>query len=258
MTRSKFAALVLILAALFFAVPSQAQQKKILVFTRQAKTFDGKAGFIHNNTQAAADMLKKLAGENSLGIDVTEDPAVFTDANLKQYSALVFSNTNNQVLDTEDEKAALQHFIKNGGGFVGIHCATGSMRNWDWFCAMIGGRFQRHPKLQPFTIKVVDRTHPSTSFLGETWKWEDEFYLHTNMAADLHMLLAGDLTTVTDAQKPQTPDNTFPLAWCHEFEGARVWYTALGHKPEHYSDPMFQKHILNGILWVMRQTPEKK
>jgi len=47
----------------------------------------------------------------------------------------------------------------------------------------------------------------------------------------------------------------FPLAWRRKFEGARTWYTALGHKPEHYSDPKLTQHILGGILWAMGQSP---
>ena len=47
------------------------------------------------------------------------------------------------------------------------------------------------------------------------------------------------------------PDS-IPLAWYHEFEGARVFYTALGHKKEFYSDPMFVKHLTGGILWAMK------
>ena len=124
------------------------------------------------------------------------------------------------------------------------------MRDWPWFWSMIGGTFVRHPKLQPFTIKVVDRQHPSTSFLGETWRWTDEFYYLKEMPSDLRVLLAGDLSTLDDPKKPQD-EQTRPLAWCHEFEGGRSWFTALGHKKEAYADPTFQKHILGGILWAM-------
>jgi type 1 glutamine amidotransferase len=35
------------------------------------------------------------------------------------------------------------------------------------------------------------------------------------------------------------------------FDGGRQFYTALGHKKEHYSDPMFRKHLLGGIRWAM-------
>lgn len=83
------------------------------------------------------------------------------------------------------------------------------------------------------------------------WKWEDEFYFHTLLKDDSHVLLAGDLTTLDDKAKPQTKDNTFPLAWTRNFEGGRVFFTALGHKPEYYADANFAKHILGGILWAM-------
>jgi type 1 glutamine amidotransferase len=117
---------------------------------------------------------------------------------------------------------------------------------------MLGGTFVRHPKFQPFTINVVDREHPSTKHLDATWKWSDEFYYLKEMPKDLHVLLAGDLSTLDDKAKP-SDEKTWPLAWCHEFEGGRSWYSALGHKKEHYSDPNLQKHILGGIRWAMKQ-----
>lgn len=236
---------------LFGTTAAMAQDKKVLVYTKNGLTVDGKPGFVHNNIKASVEALQAIAKENGFAVDVTDDPKTFTPEKLKGYKALVFTNTNNQVFETEEQKAALQGYIRGGGGFVGIHSATGSMRAWPWFCEMIGGRFQRHPKLQPFTIKVIDRAHISTKHLAETWKWEDEFYYHLNMGTKLQVLMVGDLTTLTDKDKPKTPDNTCPLAWCQEFEGGRVWYTALGHKPEHYADKDFQKHLLGGILWAM-------
>jgi hypothetical protein len=50
---------------------------------------------------------------------------------------------------------------------------------------------------------------------------------------------------------------TYPLAWCHTFEGGRSWYTALGHKPAYYTDANFRKHLLGGILWAMGREPKK-
>ena len=74
----------------------------------------------------------------------------------------------------------------------------------------------------------------------------------------LHVLLAGDLTKLDDPAKDKYPGkkfgDEFPLAWRHQFDGGREWYTALGHKPEHYSDPQFTQHILGGILWAMGES----
>ena len=60
----------------------------------------------------------------------------------------------------------------------------------------------------------------------------------------------GDHSKIEDKRIPKD-ETTRPLAWCHEFEGGRCWFTALGHKKEYYSDPNFMKHILGGIQWAM-------
>jgi type 1 glutamine amidotransferase len=41
-----------------------------------------------------------------------------------------------------------------------------------------------------------------------------------------------------------------PMAWCHLYDGGRAWYTALGHTTESYAEPLFQEHLLGGILWA--------
>jgi type 1 glutamine amidotransferase len=120
---------------------------------------------------------------------------------------------------------------------------------------MQGGLFLRHPPLQEFDIKVIDRQHVSTAHLPETWKWEDECYYIHHLNPDIHVLLAADLRTVEDELKDEYPGTTFgdyiPLAWYHNFEGGRQWYTALGHKIEYYDDPLFREHLEGGILWIL-------
>ena len=223
---------------------------RVLVYTRNGLTLDGKKGYVHDNIPNSVAMIRQFGAERGFAVDVSDDPVSFTDANLRKYRALVFTNTNNQIFDTEEQKAALQRFIHVGGGFAGIHSACGSMRAWPWFWAMAGGSFVRHPKLQEFTIRVVDRRHPSTSFLGESWVRTDEFYFLRDMPPGLHVLLAGDLAALNDPLKPKG-EATRPLAWCHEFEGGRCWFTTLGHSKESYTEPVFQQHVLGGILWAM-------
>ena len=247
--------LLLATAAMFCpscgTAPAQgAEEKRVLLYTRNGLTLAGKKGFVHDNIAASVEAIKKLGEENGFAVDVSDDPKSFTDENLKKYKALVFSNTNNEVFDTEEQKKALQNYVHAGGGIAGIHSACAMMRNWPWMWQLMGGTFEYHPKFQPFTIKVVDRKHPSTAHLGETWEWQDEFYFLKEMPKDLHILLEGDLTKLDDKRKPQD-EKSRPLAWCHEFEGGRVWFTALGHKKEAYADPVFLKHILGGIQWAM-------
>ncbi|MCB9280700.1 MAG: ThuA domain-containing protein [Lewinellaceae bacterium] len=226
--------------------------KRVLVYTRNGK------GYIHENRAASVEAIKKLGAENGFIVDATEDPAFITEENLKKYQAVICSNTNNETFDTEAGKLAFQRYIQAGGGFVGIHSASGSERQWPWFWSLLGGKFRRHPPLQSFDVKVIDPTHPSTLHLGKIWKWEDECYYLEQFNPGNHVLLAADLTTVEDDKKAEYPGvifgNYIPLAWCRDNGPGRAWYTALGHKPEYYADPNYLKHLLGGILWVLDGT----
>ena len=123
------------------------------------------------------------------------------------------------------------------------------------FAAMVGGRFKRHPAFQSFEIKVIDKNHPSTSILGETWTKEDECYYLQELNPAIQVLLAADLRTVKDENKATYPGRIFgdyfPLAWCHEYEGGRVFFTALGHDAKDYSDSVYLEHLEGGILWAL-------
>ncbi len=211
--------------------------------------------YVHDNIAASVAAIKKLGAENDFIVDVSDDPASFTDNNLKHYKALIFDNTNNEIFENEEQKAAFQRYIRAGGGFVGIHSASGAMRHWSWYWELLGGKFVRHAKLQPFTIKVKDTKDAATTHLPETFEWTDEFYYLDNMPDGLHVLLAGDLVNLKDPEKEKYPGKKFgdeyPLAWRHEFDGGRAWYTSLGHKSEYYSDPKLTKLLLGGILWAM-------
>jgi type 1 glutamine amidotransferase len=210
--------------------------------------------YIHENRKAAAEAIRRLATKTGFEVEVSDDARLFSDEGLKRFAVIVFNNTNNEVFETEREEG-LQRFVRRGGGVVGIHSATGAMRQWPWFWSMMGGKFVRHPKLQPFKIKVKDPKDISTAHLPPVFEWTDEFYYVDHIAEGLHVLLAGDLTSVDDPDRDKYPGtrfgDEFPLAWRQEFEGGRVWYTALGHKPEHYSDPKLARHIEGGILWAM-------
>jgi len=234
---------------------SAAAERRILVYTKnQVAT----GLYVHDNIAASVKAIQKLGEDNHFAVEVSDDPKSFTDDNLKRFKALVFDNTNNEIFDNEDQKAALQRYIRAGGGFVGIHSACGSMRNWPWFWSMLGGKFKRHPALQPFTVRVKDAKDAAVAHLPESFQWTDEFYFLEQMPDDLHVLLAGDLATLKDKDKEKFADpkfgNQLPLTWRHEFDGGREWYTALGHKSEYYSDPKLNQLILGGILWAMGET----
>jgi type 1 glutamine amidotransferase len=250
-TKSRFTITVLLmmLAGLIFC--GCAMKRNVLIYTKNGK------GYVHENIPASVDCLKSICSREKWDCQVTDDANVFMADKIKAFDVLVFDNTNNEIFDTEEQKKVFVDYIRHGGGFVGIHSSSGSERQWPWFWANLGGKFVRHPKYQPFDVKVIDAKHLSTDFLPAVWKWEDECYYLNNLNPAIHVLLAADLTTVTDANMKDYPGdvfgNSFPLCWYQEYDGGRQWYTAMGHNPKHYQDPNFIKHLTGGIRWAMKQ-----
>lgn len=221
------------------------KQVSILVYTKNGK------GYVHANIPAANASFQQLAAAYGFKVDISDNPADFNEPNLQKYQAVVFNNTNNDVFDTDAQKLAFMRYIQAGGGFVGIHSASGTERNWPWFKRLIGGTFLRHANHQPFTEIIIDKTHPSTMALPATWKRDDECYYVKEVNPDLHVLMVHDLSTVRDTAKPVFYGNTFPSVWCHEFDGGRGWYTSLGHDSATYTEKAFQQHLIGGLQWVI-------
>lgn len=241
--------LTLMLTNALYAQSVNWKQVKLLVYTKNGK------GFVHDNIENSVIALKALGEQHGFAVDATDDPSVFTDENLKQYDALVFSNTNNDVFDTDAQRVALMRYIQAGGGFVGIHSASGTERQWKWFKQLLGATFYWHDKFQPFTVKVLDAEHPSVRHVPRRWERVrgDEFYYLKEMQVNLHVVAVNDATTLKgeDERRLDTFGDVFPSVWCHEFDGGRSWYTSLGHDKSDYMDEEFRKHILGGIEWVV-------
>lgn len=246
-------ALVFIVAIFGFLLilsSCQSMEKRVLIYTKNGE------GYVHENIAASVTALEKICKEEGILTEVSDDPSVFSPENLARYDALIFSNTNNKGFDTDAQKKAFQEYIRGGGGFVAIHSSNATARDWPWYWSMVGGKFIRHAPHQEFDVLVTDANHPSTAHLPERWTVKDECYYSFQLNPDIHVLLSADMSTIEDEGKGEYPGETFgqlfPLCWCHQFEGGRQWYTALGHDPWFYEDPIFVEHLRGGILWALR------
>lgn len=224
---------------------------RVLVYTRNG------AGYVHDNIPASIEAIKALAAEHGFAVDVSDDPASFTDPTLRKYNALVFSNTNNTVFDNDAQRVALMRYVEAGGGFAAIHSASGTERSWRWFAALLGGAFSRHSPLQTFGVLVLDRRHPSLAHLPARWEREDECYYLVRMNVNLRVLAVNDLSTIQDPKEkpPVTFGDVFPSVWSQEYDGGRQWYTSLGHRKDDYATSEFRRHLMGGIESVVGTTP---
>ena len=55
------------------------------------------------------------------------------------------------------QQAAFERYIANGGGWVGIHAASDTEYDWQWYGGLVGAYFDQHPAVQPATIKLEQR-----------------------------------------------------------------------------------------------------
>jgi cytochrome c len=214
---------------------------RILLFTKTA-------GFRHDSIPTAVQALRELGARNSIGVDATEDAAVFTDQRLRRYDAVVFLLTTGDVLDDRGQ-AAFQRYIRSGGGFAGVHSASDTEHDWPWYGGLVGAYFRAHPQIQRAAALVSDPRNASTKGLPRRWTRTDEWYgFATNPRGTVHVLATLDEASYAPGDSAMGGDH--PIAWSHLYDGGRTWYTALGHTRESYVEPLFRGHVLGGILWA--------
>jgi len=223
------------------------KQKKILVFSKTA-------GFRHTSSIAAGKKyLIELGAKNKFDVDTTESANVFTAENLKQYATVVFLNTTGDVLNNEQQKS-FEQFIRNGGGYVGLHSSADTEYGWPWFGELNGAYFKNHPRQQEAVFNVVNANHLATAHLPKVWKRFDELYNFKWIGTDLNVLITIDESSYTGGGNGEN----HPMAWYHDFDGGRSFYTALGHDNKSWEDPLYLQHVLGGIQYAMGFKPNTK
>ncbi len=230
------------------ASAADARGERVLLFSHST-------GYRHASIEPGIAAIQGLGARERMTIVPSADPGIFTPERLKGFDAIVFLSTSTDPKKPESEwfvgprRDALQGFVRRGGGIVGIHAASDSHYHWPWYGRMIGGYFVSHPPGTPVgTVKVVDRKHASTRKLPATIRRADEWYYFQDHNPETHVLVTLDPASI--GEKDVNPN---PVSWTHEFEGGRVFYTAMGHTNETYADPNFLKHLAGGLGWVMKK-----
>jgi len=210
---------------------------RVLVFSRAA-------GFRHDSIPVAIDTLKMLGAQAGITVDASEDAALFDDATLATYTAVVFNSTTREVLDAP-QQAAFERYMAAGGGFMGVHAAADSGYSWPWYGELVGAWFARHPEgLQ--SVRVVFEGDAGPDGLRE-WQVTDEIYdYRRNPRPRVRVTASIDPASHPDGRM----GDDHPIAWCHRNAGGPAWYTGLGHDPALYADPVFRAQLLRGLEWT--------
>lgn len=225
-----------------------ADQPRVLLYS-------GSTGYRHASIEAGVAAIKALAAREGMTIVASEDPEVFSTDGLKDVGAIIFLSTSTDPKKPETEwftgerREALQAFVRRGGGIVGIHAASDSHYHWPWFGQLMGGRFVKHPQGTPEgTVVIAEASHPSTAGLPAETRRVDEWYYFDDYDPTSTLLVALDPASI--GEKDVNPN---PVSWAREFDGGRVFYTAMGHTAEAYSEPYFLQHLAGGLRWVLKR-----
>lgn len=209
--------------------------------------FSKTAGYRHASIPDGVRMIRELGREHGFAVRRAEDARVFEEETLSGTEAVVFLSTTGDILD-EQQQAAFERYIRGGGGFVGIHAAADTEYDWPWYGGLVGAWFRSHPRVQAAALDIADSVHPSTRMLPVRWGRIDEWYDYDrNPRGAVHVLLTLDEDTYEGGEMGED----HPIAWCHEYDGGRAWYTGGGHTRESYAEPLFRQHVLGGIRWAM-------
>lgn len=234
--------LTLILAFLYTSmVFTQETNLNILVFSKTQ-------AFRHKSIPTGIEFLNNMASKNKWDMTFSEDANDFNINNLSKYHVLIFLNTSGDIF-SKDQKVALQNYFARGKGFVGIHAASDTEKEWDWFTEMIGATFKDHPKVQNATLNInTESRHPAINHLNTTEVFMDEWYNFIKPVGQ-HISVLATLDETSYEGKKMNTDN-HPISWHHIFDGGRVFYTGLGHTHEIYEDSRYYKHIEGAIQWA--------
>jgi len=211
---------------------------RLLVFSKTA-------GFRHDSIPVGIQTMKELGAERGFGVEGSEDATVFSEQGLSKFDVVMFLCTTGDVLNADQERA-FEKFIRNGGGYVGVHAAADTEYDWPFYGEVVGAWFKGHPAIQKAKVKVEDRSHATTSFLLTELERTDEWYTYrTNPRANVHVLMSLDESTYQGGGM-----GDHPITWWHDVGKGRAFYTGFGHTAESYSEPSVRRMLAEAVIWA--------
>ncbi|WP_051664135.1 ThuA domain-containing protein [Dyadobacter crusticola] len=229
------------------APPTVDKANSILIFSKTA-------GFRHSSIEAGITAIKAECARRDWDVHATENAALINSTYLPHFKVVVFLSTTGEILTTT-QKQAFEMYMKNGGGYAGIHSASDTEHHWDWYGQMLGTRFRDHtffPVHTPHAELITEAPdHPSTSGLPARWQKEDEWYnFEENVRgkAGFQVLLSLNESSYPSIWRKMDGDH--PISWTHAAGKGRMFYTALGHHASTFTDPDAMRHIIGGIQWA--------
>ena len=211
------------------------------------------AGFRHDSIPAAENALRVIGTESGLfqavfARTVDDVRSMLTLSALSSADGVFFANTTGN-LGIPDLPAFLG-WIAGGKAFLGAHSASDTYHDSPEFLAMLGGEFETHGSIVEADVTVNDPSNPLVAHLAPRFRMTDEWYRFRRHGGPFSVLLSFDRVPA-DGVGSAGAQADLPLAWQKSHGTGRVFYTAVGHRPEVWDDPRFRIHLREAIRWAL-------
>jgi type 1 glutamine amidotransferase len=218
---------------------------------------DGQPSLVEN-------VLRTHLTKAGMFLDATKDANTISAANLANYKLVLFYTQGDLDKDGLDKGAPmgpegmkdLSDWIAKGGGFIGFHSAADTSRPVKAedpatpYTAIVGGAFKSHGKQFSGTVRVVDSKHAAIASVPDGFALLDEWYVFTHLdTANMHVLAMLD-PGEERAKQEQYNIPTYPIVWCKEQGAGRIFYTAMGHREDVWSNETFLKMLDDAVAWA--------
>ena len=213
-------------------------------------------GWRHDSIPQQVAAVTALAKARGWSVYATENAAIFNPAQLATFDLVVFASATGDMF-LPDQRAAFEGWLAKGGGFVGLH-AAGDGSHAPWYQTLLGyGSYTGHPggadQFQTSDMILLDRAHPATGHLPARWRWTEEYYAYGRpVDADVHVLARLDEIGMR-LEPRHTMGDKHALIWWRCEGKARIFYSALGHNPEAWSDPALLTMVDGAMTWAARK-----
>jgi len=274
------------------ALAQSTAPKKVLFFSKSSNFEHSVIKRMNGNPSWAEQVLAEQGPRHGIEFVFSKDGSLFSTEYAAQFDAFMFYTSGDLTAAgrdgnppmTQAGKAAFLEAIKNGKGFVGVHSAadtfhtgettatvTSQPRTWryvhngdkaDPYIRMLGGELIVHGTQQIAKSRVVNPGFPGFAHLGESFRMMEEWYSMTDFSPDLHVLLVVETSDMRDPNAgPNWPPPggyipyqrpPYPSTWARMHGEGRVFFTAIGHREDTWTNPIFQEILFGGLAWAVR------
>jgi type 1 glutamine amidotransferase len=207
----------------------------------------------HDYPQFLADWSKLLTEHGAVVDGALHAPR---SADLEQTDVVILYKGDAAYL-SEDEKVALEGYIKRGGGLVSIHDSLCGP-NPAYFASLVGGA-KKHGEVNytlgaPIPYTLVDAADPIMKSMSNITLFDEAFYNMT-WARDpgIHVLATAVIPGTPSAGTHK--GEVVPQVWTYEHtlpggEPARAFVWMQGHEYANFANYQIQEMLLRGIAWA--------